>query len=458
MLFIQKKPLNPIEMPVAPCIQKAPPIFVDAKKHWVVNVGDVVLDQYDNEQMVDGNVLAVARDRNQTQYGKKSYTHVVNRAFRPPLIDRDDLVPLSRLPRPTTQYRNNPSINFQTLNPISYEGTRYVKQQRCADGIRPAFFHRLERIQPDAVFELEQRTPTVSVESNKSTPVFLANEGSDNPQIQKMESEWERRNKGPVQVHANASVPLQLNQQQNSRELFEHNPKVFANAGREFSLKETQHNETQVLERRNPQVFADAKREWFVSVNAEQPDIELELHNPSVFASAGRTYDIQENHSSQIRELEKKNPTVFADARKEYGIQISDQEKVFTLEQKRPTISVGSGKSQRFDQPIDREHELKQRVLHVSANTGKTARDFSNPEHGRQPVRLAERVKSSITPNPSVPFSDTRQVDENVRLKETLSPNNWGKFQGGSAKPKMMEERQTPRLKEKKMGRVAAHF
>lgn len=452
MLFRQKQPLNPIEGPIQPCIKKDPPRFVEAGKAWTVNPGDIILDNAENPYLVDGTVLAVARDRNKTQYGQRSYTFKVNKNFRPPLIDRDDLVPLSRLPRPTTQYRNNPSIPYQTMNPISVEGLRYVKQQRCADGIRPTFFQRVEEPQPDVIVDLSQKLPTISAEAPKNTPIFFSNECASDPNIRKIGWEVTLRNKGAVQPRMNNSVPLSLQQETQGPELERRNPQVFAGAGKTFCLREnsTMGQSDIELSKRNPSVFASAGREWFTSFDAQQPDVELDLHNPSVFASAGVQNPFKHTNSpEQEIHLSQRNPSVFANARREFGVNVTQETPDIFLEQKRPTVSVGSGRSQPLENVQERNIELKQRVLHTNASTGRKAMEFGNPEHSIQgPARLANRVSTSADSRKENPIKETLR-NERVSLKQTLEPNKGNTYTSQSALPQMVERRSEPQLRGK---------
>lgn len=453
MLFVQKQPLNPIEGPIQPCIKKDPPRFVEAGKHWTANPGDIILDNATNPYLIDGTVLAVARDRNKTQYGQKSYTFKVNKAFRPPLIDRDDLVPLSRLPRPTTQYRNNPSIPFQTMNPMSVEGRNYVKQQRCADSILPSFFHRVDQPQPDVVINLQQKLPNVSVETPKSFGLYLPSEGCTDPNVRKIGWEVTLRNKKAVEAKSNPSFGLGIQTQNQDISLEEHNPKVFVEAGKNFCLKENISSQKDIqLSKRNPSVFADSKKEWFVHFNAEQPTVELELHNPSVFADAGRTSSLKYTNSEQRDVvLERKNPLVFAHAKNEYGLNVDGimGEKDIFLEQKRPNASASSGKRQNIETIQDRNIELKQRVIHTNTGTGRRAMEFGNPEHSKIGApRLANRVKTSANSGMENIVKETPRK-EDVFLKQTISPNKGDIYKSDSAMPMFYEKRPEVKIKSK---------
>lgn len=453
MLFVQKQPLNPIEGPIQPCIKRDPPRFVEAGKHWTANPGDIILDNATNPYLIDGTVLAVARDRNKTQYGEKSYTFKVNKAFRPPLINRDDLLPLSRLPRPTTQYRNNPSIPFQTTNPMSMEGRNYVKQQRCADNILPSFFHRVDQPQPDVVINLQQKLPSVSVETPKSFGLHLPTEGCTDPNIRKIGWEVTLRNKKAVEAKSNPSFGLGVQSQHQDITLEEHNPKVFANAGKNFSFLENNSSQQDIsLQRRNPNVFADSKREWFIHFNAEQPNIELELHNPSVFADAGHSSSLRHiNNTERDISLQRKNPLVFANAKKEYAVSLQNtgnSQDIF-LEQKRPTASAYSGMAQNIETIQDRNVELRQRVIHTNTGTGRRAMEFGNPEHSKKEApRLANRVKTSAMSGREGVIKETLR-NEDVSLRQTLEPNRGNTYKSDSAMPVFCEKRPEVRIKSK---------
>ncbi|AHA46053.1 hypothetical protein ISTM_155 [Insectomime virus] len=460
MLFVQKQPLNPIEGPIQPCIKRDPPRFVEAGKHWTANPGDIILDNATNPYLIDGTILAVARDRNKTQYGQKSYTFKVNKAFRPPLIDRDDLVPLSRLPRPTTQYRNNPSIPFQTMNPMSMEGRNYVKQQRCADNILPSFFHRVDQPQPDVVINLQQKLPSVSVETPKSFGLHLPTEGCTDPNIRKIGWEVTLRNKKAVEAKSNPSFSIGVQSQHNDVSLSEHNPKVFADAGRTFCLRNNNSSQQDIsLQKRNPSVYADSKKEWFVHFNAEQPDIELDLHNPSVFANAGHSSMLR--HTNTVEKdisLERKNPLVFAHAKKEYAVNLNDvsNTKDIFLEQKRPNASASSGRAQNIETIQDRNIELKQRVIHTNTGTGRRAMEFGNPEHSKKEApRIANRVQTSASSGMENMVKETIR-NEDIFLKQTLTPNKGDTYTSNSAMPVFCEKRPDVRIKSKERLRPAS--
>ena len=88
MLNVMKKPLNMLENPMYPDIRKGGPIFKDAKKNNIVDAGRVMMETQHYPEMNNYCVLVQSRDRNkQHQYGVSSHVSVVNKEFRPPLLD-----------------------------------------------------------------------------------------------------------------------------------------------------------------------------------------------------------------------------------------------------------------------------------------------------------------------------------------------------------------------------------
>lgn len=61
------------------------------------------------EQTLNGAILAQSRSYNQSIYGQSSSKDVVNKNFRPPLLNQDDFLPLSRQPRKLVVPRINPN-------------------------------------------------------------------------------------------------------------------------------------------------------------------------------------------------------------------------------------------------------------------------------------------------------------------------------------------------------------
>jgi hypothetical protein len=121
ILGILKKAQNALENPVYPDIRKAPPRFQDSGKHWTVDVGKTMAQTEFMPQFQENAILAQERDYNERIYGKSSHRDVVNKAFRPPLITQEDILPLNRIPRSAVVPRTNPYSNEFHLYPRETE-------------------------------------------------------------------------------------------------------------------------------------------------------------------------------------------------------------------------------------------------------------------------------------------------------------------------------------------------
>lgn len=105
-----RKPLKMLENPISPEIKSGPPIFKDAGKHWEVGV-DVLREIEHYPNFYSYAVLKQPRNYNQTRYGVSSHRTIVNAEFRPPVVNRLDQYPLSRVPVGTvTTARINPKL------------------------------------------------------------------------------------------------------------------------------------------------------------------------------------------------------------------------------------------------------------------------------------------------------------------------------------------------------------
>lgn len=100
MASVLKRPLNMLQNPVYPVIYKAEPQFKDARKNNMVDAGRVMMEIEHHPDMTTWGVLVQSKDRNkQHQYGQSSHKTVVNKEFRPPLLDPLlDMLPLTRIP------------------------------------------------------------------------------------------------------------------------------------------------------------------------------------------------------------------------------------------------------------------------------------------------------------------------------------------------------------------------
>lgn len=166
-----KKPLNMIETPIQPDIRKAPPRFRNSGKNWNVDIGRTLIETETMPQFVENAVLIQSRDYNKTIYGQHSHRDVVNRQFRPPLITRDDLLPLSRQPRKIVVPRVNPGTAqssasyFSAKNEKQPETYSYISDRVKKGDARPTFFRPLTQIPDNQIPDLKVKVPTISVTS-----------------------------------------------------------------------------------------------------------------------------------------------------------------------------------------------------------------------------------------------------------------------------------------------------
>lgn len=131
-----KRPLNILEHnpeDMANYIIRDPPKMVSSGKHWQVDVGAVVNQAGRDVSDLRDYVLPVPRNRNQTQYGISSARHVVNKNFRPPIIDPDSMYGESRRPRRPTRVRVNPSATWYT--PANSENALDITAFVMRDGL-----------------------------------------------------------------------------------------------------------------------------------------------------------------------------------------------------------------------------------------------------------------------------------------------------------------------------------
>ena len=175
-----KKPLNVIEGPMYPDIKKQGPRFVDAGKHWQVDVGATLRDTEHVDQFLGNAVLFQSRDYNQTIYGQSSHRDVVNKNFRPPLLTQEDVLPLSRLPRLLVVPRINPGTADTSLKGYTAQNDRpsgisgHLSDRVKTGDARPTFFCPLSMPEDNAILpDLAAVLPEYSASAGMNTPVTI---------------------------------------------------------------------------------------------------------------------------------------------------------------------------------------------------------------------------------------------------------------------------------------------
>lgn len=282
-----KKPLNQLENPVYPDIRKGAPRFKWSGKYWQVDQGRTMIE---NTQQIPHNmidtILVQNRDYNrQIAYGKSSHRDVVNLEFRPPLIDRDDVLPLSRIPRSTVVPRMNPGTandsntnGFVMQNGSISELGGYLEDRIVDPGWMQSFCAPTELYSitdnPPVLPDLECKMPSYSVSSGYQ-PIYF--------------SEFEKKN-------------VQLD--------FERiNPKF--NPGFQSSITNDGYNAAQdtIFEDSNlPSRSVSAGFTSDMRIGQTPIDYEFELNRPNVSVSSGYNTDIRNNNQSRSDiELHQRN-------------------------------------------------------------------------------------------------------------------------------------------------------
>ena len=317
-LNLLKQPLNVLEGPVYPFIQKDPPRFVWSKKHWTAHVGDIIRETETKPQTYDHAVLAVSRSENQTRYGAKSYTPKVNKAFRPPLefMDPHARLPLSRMPHPTVVGRINPGSTkvYHSQNEHDMDVSSMIDHSRIGASVRPTYYFRLDKSDPKELYgtvhPLTQKLHA-SGKSGINTPIHVTEGQSPldqtvldfhNPQVSPV---------SPLQI------PINLNQQSSLEDLHleYHNPIAAprSNPSAPYICHQKTPNEFLELQKINPTSEPiNAGMNTPINLNQETPLRFLELEqkitvkganiNPSIHFNK-TNYNIQDTKASSNPKL-----------------------------------------------------------------------------------------------------------------------------------------------------------
>lgn len=392
-MYVQKKPMNTIQGPIYPFIQKDPPRFYKTKKYWTAHTDDIIREQNDNTQLYDHAVLAVSRDENQYRYGKRSYIPKVNKEFRPPLVDPEyDLTPLSRTPRPRTYLRINPegAEVARSQNMHGMDVSAMIDERKMKASVRPSFTIKyekpLETVLPDLKFKMPQ-----------------------------------------VSVFSGSNVPLKEDAEHCDIELKRRAPSVFGSASSNTPLKmdHTSPLEDLLLQYKNPQVHADAGIETNTKFDALTPleDLELSHNRPQISASSGTNTPMSMNATTPLEDLE--------------------------LMPNGPQVSADSGMEHPYHQNQEAPQEnmyLANRVHHTSTTINPSG-PASVPEYQKlNNVNTINPIQISHKLTPNYHIQQTTH-NENPYMKQTLEWDR--KFDAAPVRP-MGIRHQYPTLKQKK--------
>lgn len=329
-MYVNKKPLNAIEVPVQPFIQKDPPRYYTVPKHWEVHVDDVLKNQHDNTQLIGDSILAVAYDENKRRYGQNSYIPKVNKEFRPPLIDPEyDTVPLSRIPRPRTRPRLNPDSYSHAQNNHGQDVSSHIDHRELIGNVRPTFVVGMEKslnhITPDLKFttqsvnaksgvnsqiqkqheynvkNLEYINPQVNAKTNFTTNVQFNNN--------KITPDLDYKN---PQVNAKSGLnpDMEFTQLTMLEEYDYKNPQVNVKSGVNPNMKNSHRNNVQILNNKNPHVNAKSGFNSNIKMSQEKTIDFFDYKNPQVNAKSGTQTNIRINHDTNVEDLDYVNPQV----------------------------------------------------------------------------------------------------------------------------------------------------
>lgn len=262
---LRKSPLNLLENVELPDIKKDPPRFYKTGKHWQVDAGEVLRLNSEQELNYAGAILQQSYSKNQTDYGKRSYTPKVNMSFRPPHIDPEiDNTALSRLPRPRTQGRTNPKAPYTARNDFGNDVSSKINHRRLKGAIRPSYSVRLDTDQIPRHITLKRCNPSVVVNATR-TATYL-----DIPQ----EHPEYKLNRKTEALNAYANKTTQYKDVENER--FEYNlrrkaPSVVANAKKQPNYRHIDNTVYDDIELKE-QLHTNAAT-WKTTVYKDKPQV-----------------------------------------------------------------------------------------------------------------------------------------------------------------------------------------
>jgi len=303
-MYVGKKAMNTIEGPVQPFIQKDPPRFYKTKKHWQVDVGnETISKQATNTQLFDGSILSISRDRNQNMYGQNSYTPKVNKNFRPPLLEKSDLIALSRLERPRTQARINPISDAQAQNGHGTDVSSFIDQRVMTGAVRPNInigYHFDDgRLKDFVIPDLQFKTPQVQGKQVSNPIIFLDNE-------QKETDIYLERNNPSVFANAKVNNPyLKENETPLEDIMLDYNgPKVQGKSGMNnpFLQNAVSNLEDLILNNNGPQVQGKSgmNNPFLQNSVSNLEDLILNYNKPQVGVKTQREKKIETFNEPQV--------------------------------------------------------------------------------------------------------------------------------------------------------------
>ena len=262
--------------------------------------------------MQENAVLFQSRDYNsQHAYGnypKYNKGQFVNLEFRPPPEDRDDILPLSRIPRPVVVPRINPGgafssggSTFTQQNMGLSQVEKYITDRVKEGEIRPTFFAPISMPDDNSVLpDLELKMPAVSAGAGFKFPT-AANNGTIEDDSRRYASL--DYNRTPVSAIAgyNPSYRQNAPDARSNMEFDYSRPQVSAVAG--IAAKDMI-GLTPIdmdLDYNRPQVSATSHERFTITPGLTPVDMlmDFEYNRPQVAATSGRnTHTVYDGQSS----------------------------------------------------------------------------------------------------------------------------------------------------------------
>lgn len=348
-----KKPLNLLESPIYPDIKATLPRFRWSGKFWTVDTGETLIE-YNNgihPGLVESTVLVQNRDYNkQFAYGQSSHRDVVNQSFRPPLITRDDTLPLSRQPRKIVVPRINPgtaddtggNVAFASQNETTNETTGFLTDRVKLGDWRPTHFADVLGPDDNSILpDLYYKVPQVSVTSGNNSQFKSRNidettisqndsKKIDVPLINSPESFFTINAENPLE---NLDLP------------FKTTP-LSINAGNNYDYKLPLHFENQdlILDKNTPEISVTSGIENFNFTTPFIQETQFDYNRPQVSSNSGFTSSYQIGITPIDMELDYVLPqtsvTSGVNSNNILGITPVD----YKLNYTRPQVSVNSGR------------------------------------------------------------------------------------------------------------------
>lgn len=294
-----KKPLNQLDNPIYPDIKKGPPRFVWTKKHWTVDEGRTQMQVEHIPQIQEAAVLVQSRDYNkQHAYGNfPKYTTFVNKEFRPPLIERDDILPLSRVPRPVIVPRSNPGTAFSSggsafsqQNTSMPQTEKYLTDRVKEGEIRPTFFAPISMPEDNSVLpDLEMTLPSTSASAGYAFPTAM--EGVSNNHMKNLELQYKSL---PVASTAGHKMPtMDAYNAFEDAQLDYSRPQVSVIAGKNVVTKGMTLLDVDEMDYNRPQVAVIASRKDMTKGLTLLDAEELTYNRPNVSVGSGYSGYVQ---------------------------------------------------------------------------------------------------------------------------------------------------------------------